>query len=234
MNFDELAAEYVLPGIPSEDLKERAIELILAGYENPNLAALVVAEKDQAPADLRDLFEQALRELGASFPDRLTAGNVLKKRLARRVVSGELPPREGAGRIVSLLHELETELPKIVRYVGDSFGVAALVGLYYAYDDVYGMDAGVIGELDEGVKRACEMLARGEDVGCAAADGGSRNIEVVLSKAPSVRALEAAMDPEACRRRRGPSSRGSGLTVAGRRHRAHRHRPPPRRRCRCR
>ena len=64
MNLNDLTAQYVLQGIPSEDLKEHAYQLMLAGHENPNLAALAGAENDLSPADLRGLFERALRELG--------------------------------------------------------------------------------------------------------------------------------------------------------------------------
>ena len=70
--IDDLTAEYVLPGIPAEDLKERAYSLLAAGYNSPNLAGLAGATKDQAPADLRDLFILALRDLGVSLPDRLS------------------------------------------------------------------------------------------------------------------------------------------------------------------
>jgi hypothetical protein len=163
MLLDDITAEYVLPGIPAEDLGERAYSLFAAGYESPNLAALVCAPKDQAPADLRDLFIRALRDLGASLPDRLTAGHRLKRIYAQKVVNRELTPREGAREIVRLLHALEGELPKVVRYVGDSFGVAHLVGAYYSYDDVRDDDKIAVREIDETIVNLCERIGRGED-----------------------------------------------------------------------
>jgi len=163
MNIDELTAEYVLRGTYTSDLKEHAYELMLAGYESPSLAALAGAEKNLSPAELRDLFECALRELGVTLPDRLTAGNVMKRSYARRVVTRELSPREGAQRIVGLLHELECELPKARHYVGDSFGVANIVGLYYSYDDIWDDDPTAVAEIDEAIGLLCERVARGED-----------------------------------------------------------------------
>ncbi|HEY2516148.1 MAG TPA: hypothetical protein VGI39_34995 [Polyangiaceae bacterium] len=162
MLIDDIAAEYVLPGILAEELKERAYTLLVAGYDNPNLAALVGATKDQAPADLRDLFLRALRDLGVPLPDELSAGQRLKRRYAQMVVDRELAPAEGAWKIVALFHRLEGQLPENVRCVGDGFGVGHLVGAYYSYDDVEG-DETAVREIDEEIVLLGERIARGEE-----------------------------------------------------------------------
>ncbi len=84
MKLEELAATYVLQQIDSNDLKEHALELILAGHESPSLAALAGAARNESPHDLRELFERALSEMNVVLPDRLSAGNFFKKLIAAR------------------------------------------------------------------------------------------------------------------------------------------------------
>jgi hypothetical protein len=84
----ETMARYVLRLVPSEDLKVHAQALLVAGYESASLSALAGATRNEPPADLRDLFERALRELGASLPDRRNAG---ESNFQRRSASSETP-----------------------------------------------------------------------------------------------------------------------------------------------
>ncbi len=163
MDLSELAAEFVLSGIPSDDLRDRAYAVLLAGYDSMNLASLAGAEKDRHPADLRALFVKGLEDVGVSLPDRLGAAAILKRAYARQVVDGSASPRAGAARIVGLLHALGRDLPKAARLLGDSFGVALIVGLYYQLDDTGADDAAVLRELEKGIVNACARVARGED-----------------------------------------------------------------------
>jgi hypothetical protein len=160
--FEDLIAEFVLAPLAT-NVSDLAYQLLQSGYESPSLAALVSPTRDQTPQDLRDLFLSALRELGLSLPDRLTAAVALKRQIARRVAGGELPPRDGAAKVVGLLHSLEGELPKARQYVGDTFGVARIVGLFYSYDDVPDGDSLAITEIDESIKWLCGRIAEGED-----------------------------------------------------------------------
>jgi hypothetical protein len=155
----ELTAKYVLRFVPSEDLPVQAVALLVAGYESPSLGALAGAAQNEHPADLRDLFERALREIGASLPDRRSAGEFLKRHWAGQVVSRTLSPREGALGIVNVFRELEHDLPKPERFVGDSFGVAEIVGLFYAFDDVAPTDEPAIEKIEQHLRSALAKLA---------------------------------------------------------------------------
>jgi hypothetical protein len=163
VNLAELAAEFALREIPSDDLKDRAYQSVLAGYDSPSLSALAGAEKCLLPGDVRDLFCRALGELGVPVPNRLEAGAILKRVYAQRVVDHVLSPREGASRIVGLFHRLEGELPKVQKYVGDPFGIARLLGSYYQLDDAAAHDPTIRRQLEEEIVEACSRLARGED-----------------------------------------------------------------------
>jgi hypothetical protein len=159
MDLFELGAEFVVQGIPSDDLRDRACAVLLAGYESSNLASLAGAEKDVHPAELRALFVKGLEEVGVRLPDRLGAAAILKRTYARQVVDGSASPRAGAARIVGLLHDLEPDLPKGERFVGDSFGVALIIGLYYGLDDTAAHTPAVLRELVEG-HRFCVRAGR--------------------------------------------------------------------------
>ncbi len=74
-------------------------------------------------------------EAGVALPDRLVAAEFLKRTYARQVVEGSVSAREGAARIVELLHELEPDLSTRGRFLGDAFGVSVVVGAYYGLDD---------------------------------------------------------------------------------------------------
>lgn len=213
--LEALVAEYVLPGIPAEDLKARAYDLMVAGYESPHLAALVAAERYLTPADLRDLFLRALRDLGASLPDRLSAAHLMKRRFARRVLDGDLAPREGARHIVSLLHELKGELPKLTHFVGDNFGVAQLVGAYYSYDDIRTDEERATRELDDAIVRLCERLARGDCRGCGMCVARARNGPLAHSSLAHVTSVSKPIPPTQFAESKAFSSRRRFCACAG-------------------
>jgi hypothetical protein len=140
--------------------------MIASGLESDSLAALATAERDTHPADLRDLFERALRETNQVLPDQPTAGGILKERYARRVACGDWSPRAGAQQIVFLVQLLEQVLtlaPAAGTSVGESLGVAAIVGLYYSLDDIPPADVEAIRATEQAIVEACKRVARGED-----------------------------------------------------------------------
>ena len=79
---------------------------------------------------------------------RRDAAQFLKVRYAQKVVAGVFAPREGAALIVGLSYHVFNELPD-VKYAGDGFGIAVLLGNYYAYDDI-----------EEGESLASQQISR--------------------------------------------------------------------------
>jgi hypothetical protein len=163
MNLAELAAEFVLREITSDDLPDRACRVLVAGYDSEHLAALAGAEKDTHPTDLRTLFVKGLADLGIELPVPLDAAEILKRRCARRVVEGTISPPDGAAYIVDLLGVIQPHLPRRGHFLGDTFGVAGLVGLHYALEEAPEHDAEARGRLEDGIVQACARIARGED-----------------------------------------------------------------------
>ena len=54
--------------------------------------------------------------------------------ILRRIASGSVPPRDGLGELVEL--HLGQPQPDGVRYVGEEYGIAELIGIYWGYDDL--------------------------------------------------------------------------------------------------
>src|SRR5260221_10856587 len=131
----ELAARYVLGDVLSDDLPTFAVDALVRGMDTPSLAALAGATRATDSAELRELFEAALSELRIALPSRRSAAELLKVCLARKVLQGTVPPRQGASEIVQLRYRVESDFADR-RYAGDGFDIAHLLGAYYSYDDV--------------------------------------------------------------------------------------------------
>jgi hypothetical protein len=79
------------------------------------------------------------------------------------VVEGALSPRDGAALIVGLLADITPYLPHRGRFVGDTFGVARLVGLHYALDEAPEDDEDTCRRLEDDIVSTCGRIARGEE-----------------------------------------------------------------------
>ena len=143
-----------------------AVELLLEGVESKSLVLLAGEPPGSDPVELRALFDDALHELSIPMPTRLAAARALKVKTAGEVVSGQLPPREGARQIVELSHEVGDET-RDGGYAGSGFGIAELLGLYYAYDDICHRPADEQAvqekELGAAIVAACERIVSGEE-----------------------------------------------------------------------
>ncbi|MBZ0111339.1 MAG: hypothetical protein K8J08_02655, partial [Thermoanaerobaculia bacterium] len=109
--------------------------------------------------DISELFVEALEELRVPLPSPLEAADCLKRHYAAKVVAGELPPREGARLIVQDVLSKVDHLRPSGAYVGESFGVAQLVGYFYNYDDVSPNDNASISVIDRAIVQECERIS---------------------------------------------------------------------------
>ncbi|MFF7362161.1 hypothetical protein [Streptomyces sp. NPDC008125] len=83
------------------DVVDAACEALVAGLDSPGLRILAACTRAEADYELHDLLPAALGELGLSFhPAGSEAGQEAAVRaLARRMLAGELTPREFTFRI---------------------------------------------------------------------------------------------------------------------------------------
>jgi hypothetical protein len=166
VDLEEASAAFVLGSLRCEHLPDVATSALMQGLDSTSLTLLAGESPHQLPADLWDLFLRAIAELGRTLPSRLEAAWYMKHRVADDVSAGRLAPREGAARILSLLHEVDQDLPR-GQFVGSSFGVAQLIGDYYCYDDVDPQDPQSIAAIDNALLKEFRRIA---------ADDGTRTL----------------------------------------------------------
>jgi hypothetical protein len=159
MTFDEAVAADTLGILLPEQLPEVATQALCSGLDSPHLAALAGESPRAASSDdLHAMFERALHELGIERPAPLRAAETLRNYYARRVVTGEISPHVGAEAIVrGVLDRVREQLPP-GQYLGESLGIARLVGLFYDYDLVRYEGLGTEEEVNIAVAEECRRI----------------------------------------------------------------------------
>ncbi|WP_405640395.1 hypothetical protein [Streptomyces uncialis] len=87
--------------VRASDVVNAACDALVAGLDTPGLRMLAACTRAEADYDLPDLLPDALGELGVTFyPVGGVAGQeAVARALARRLIAGELTPREFTHRI---------------------------------------------------------------------------------------------------------------------------------------
>ncbi|MFJ8142779.1 hypothetical protein [Streptomyces sp. NPDC096013] len=95
------AALWSMGEIRASDVVNAACDALVAGLDTPGLRILAACTRAEADYDVHDLLPAALDELGLTFyPIASEAGKGAAARaLARRMLAGELTPREFTFRI---------------------------------------------------------------------------------------------------------------------------------------
>lgn len=101
MTLDEAAALYGLEMASGEALVEGALSALNSGVVSDDLACLAGMTKP-AMRDAAPLFEAGLSQLGRKVPTAREAALFLAGMWARRIVSGEVAPVDGALEIAPL------------------------------------------------------------------------------------------------------------------------------------
>lgn len=71
-----------------------AAEALAAGLDTPTLCELAGWPRNAHARDIRDAFEQALAESGIRLPDRSLARRHALRRMAARLIDGEITPAD--------------------------------------------------------------------------------------------------------------------------------------------
>ena len=157
---EEGMALYVLNLLDADDIPKLALLFLANGCDVPEMAALAGSLAIDHPADRRSELERAVRLARHDFPTRIEAAQSLKRIYAQRGTSGTLSPRDAARHIKDIFQTVEAELPKDRHYVGDSFDIATLFGLYYSYDDIPFDDMTSAGKIDRDLLAELTRLAK--------------------------------------------------------------------------
>lgn len=93
-SLGEVACRYQADELRPEDLPVIAAEALAAGLDTPTLCELAGWPRNIDPRDIRDAFEQALAESGVELPDRGLARRHALRRMAARLIDGEITPTD--------------------------------------------------------------------------------------------------------------------------------------------
>ncbi|MFI6093157.1 hypothetical protein [Streptomyces sp. NPDC051218] len=94
------AALWSMGEIRASDVVDVACDALVAGLDTPGLRILAACTRAEADYDVHDLLPAALDELGLTFHPVGSAGQEAATRaFARRMLAGELTPREFTFRI---------------------------------------------------------------------------------------------------------------------------------------
>ena len=100
-----MAYRFLAGEVPSEDLPSWAAQALVDGLDSPALRELAGLPRGEV-REARDLFRQAVVELGAVLPTEDASPGDLALFWASRVVAGSVAPVDGANWIIRYGEEL--------------------------------------------------------------------------------------------------------------------------------
>lgn len=103
----EFFAKLYLHKAGSDNYVDWAIACLEDGFDSKNLRMLAATDKPLYPAEIEDRFQNALKELGWNYPSKRESLMNYPKKIAEKIVSGELPPDEGCRQIYLISLELD-------------------------------------------------------------------------------------------------------------------------------
>lgn len=106
--LQDSAWQYVAEVLRPEDLPMLAAHALVDGHDSPALRELAGLPRRSDVTEVRELYVQALSELGVPLPDEETAGRRLLVSLAFGLVQGDLSPKE-VGNSLSMTVAAHTE-----------------------------------------------------------------------------------------------------------------------------
>ena len=95
LDLGEMEAKHFLGDLDPEEIPGIALQALGAGYDGPALLELARLSSPTAQ-DAGELFDRALEEMGRPPLPRDEAGLRVARSIARKIVSGEMHPYEGA------------------------------------------------------------------------------------------------------------------------------------------
>jgi hypothetical protein len=135
MTFLEHLANLVLGNAESSSLPRAATSALEEGYDSPHLRILAGEDEEHCNSfEADDLLRKALKELNMSLPSHDEAARILICCWARKIIAGTVSPEDGSMRIVREVYNRLEHREEVV--VGESLGMANLIGCAYNYDDL--------------------------------------------------------------------------------------------------
>jgi hypothetical protein len=113
------AWRYVAEVLPPEELPMLAAHALVDGRDSPALRELAGRPRRSDETEIRELYVQALHELGIPLPDEETAGRWLLVNLAFGLAKCELGPKDVADRLSMTVAALTSEETQFLSVAAD-------------------------------------------------------------------------------------------------------------------
>ncbi|MGA9762498.1 MAG: hypothetical protein WBQ14_08755 [Gaiellaceae bacterium] len=154
-------AEWTLGRIPGEKLSLIASALLADGFDTPTLRGLAGARSAEVDEKGPTLLAAAMAELGIAQPSCEEAAMIASRRVAKRLVSGELSVRDACADIASLSLGCDNRTDELTDFffLLDEWELAAS-GEY-----------GSLAQAEAGIREAAARLLDGETVEAGSSSG---------------------------------------------------------------
>jgi hypothetical protein len=144
------AWRYVAEVLPPKELPMLAAHALVDGRDSPALRELAGLPRRSDETEIRELYVQALDELGVPLPDEETAGRWLLVSLAVGLANAELSPKDVADRLSMTVAARTPEETRFLSIAAD-------------YSEWMGADERP--EWENGLRTAAHSLAASTDLG---------------------------------------------------------------------
>ncbi|MEV6379766.1 hypothetical protein AB0M31_10170 [Streptomyces sp. NPDC051773] len=153
------AWRYVAEVLPPEGLPMLAAHALVDGRDSPALRELASLPRRSDETEIRELYVQALHELGVPLPDEETAGRWLLVSLAVGLANAELGPKDVVDR---LSMTVAARTPEETQFLS----IAADYSEWMGADELPGWE--------NGLSTAAHSLTASTDLGSGTGVPGSR------------------------------------------------------------
>lgn len=140
-------AEWTLGRIPGEKLSLIASALLADGFDTPILRALAETPSDELDGKAPELLVAAMRGLGIPQPSCEEAALIAARRVAKRLLGGELKARDACADIASLS-------------LGCDYAPETLTDFFFLLDEWELAASGELGTLERAESEIREAAAR--------------------------------------------------------------------------
>ena len=116
-DFHETVCWYALGQVLADDLPDIAVRALENGHDSESLRQLA-GKQGADTTQLQELFSRTLEEIGISMPSPEVAGLEVARRIAVRVLAGDIQPYAGARLIWKEVYWRSSEPEKLRIFVG--------------------------------------------------------------------------------------------------------------------
>jgi hypothetical protein len=153
------AWRYAAEVLPPEELPMLAAHALVDGRDSPALRELAGLPSRSDETEIRELYVQALHELGVPLPDEETAGRWLLVSLAVGLAKAELSPKDVVDRLSMTVAARTPEETQFLSIAAD-------------YSEWMGADE--LPEWEDGLRTAAHSLTASTDLGSGIGVPGSQ------------------------------------------------------------